>query len=491
MARRGSWEILLKQFHKDVSTRDEELSNRQRRRKSTTTFQTHDETDELGNKSKEVASVLKKIVRTALSRSSIEEEAMDFCCKLVEAGAFDDDIDFKRVSDVLTSHPISNRVLTEEEKTVLANYLVRDLLMETPKEWRAHEKSWLQTLLRASQQDPNEFKKYLIDLKKVLEWLADNPDMVKQALLQLARFLKILHSNPELETEHPYGQPYQYMAQDFAEILERVEYNKTLFRFIIGKLADHPPLRDVILQEMAVLVVQHSFDAENGGVLPVNEMVSLVWDLKHESLPDHDIDSIIQSEYPFLVNPVLVRLRSTMKFFTVQNLEPDTPCALKVVGAKADNSEFIPKVISSMSHLRNVHIVELESIDQLDHDLSPTYHEFANTLYQYSRIVSMELNSLDPKLTAILTQNLPLSVQRLSVGTVPDRRTSPGTYTFPEVHLVCLHLHHCLSRVEDLFKNTAFPNLKKISISNDSRGWVDKTILIWTKGRCSVTTGRS
>ena len=464
---RGPWEILVEQFHKDVSIKAQELPDRKGRKGKSTT---HDATDELSSNDK-VASALKTIVRTALSRSSVEE-AMDLCHKLVEAGAFDDYIDFTRVSDVLTSHPISNGVLNSDEKTALVNYLVKDLLMETPKEWRAHEKSWLQTLLKASKRDPNEFKKYLIDQKKVLEWLAHNPETAKQALLQLSRFFKIFHSNPGLETEHPYGQPYQY-------ILERVEYNKTLFRFIIGKLADHPALRDVILQEMAVLVLQHSFDANNGGVVPVNEMLSLVWDLKHESLPDHNID---QSEDPFLINPVLVHLRSTMKFSTLENLEHDTPCALKVLGTEADIPEFLPKVITDIRHLRNIHIVELENIDQLDPDLSSTYHEFATILYQSPRLVSVELTSLDRKLTAILTQNLPSSVQRLSVATVPARRTLPGMYTFPaEVSLVTLHLQNCLSKVEGLFKNTAFPNLKKIYINNDSHGWEGKEPLTWTR----------
>ena len=480
---RGPWEAIMEQFRKDA-TQDDDQHNRQKREKPITTFPTLDEPDELSRKNTMVASALKKIVRTALSHSSIEEEAMDFCRKLVDAGAFEDEINFTQVSDVLTSHPITNEILTEEEKTALVNYLVKELLMETPKEWRAQEKSWLEVLLRKSKTEPNEFKKYLIDQKKVLTWIANNPQMAKQALLQLATFFKILHTNPDLETEYPFGQPYQYIAQEFTELLERVEYNKTVFCFIIGKLANHPAVRDVILQEMAVLILQHSFDVDNGGVLPVNEMLSFVWDLKCESLPDDDNDNILQSEDPFLVTPALVHLRSTMKFSQVDCLVPDTPCALKILGTEASIPEFIPKVIRHIRHLRNIHVVELESIDRLDQDqdLPGTYQEFSSILYQSPNLVSLELNSLDPKLTGILTQNLPSSVKRLSVGTVPARRTRRGTYTFPpEVQFICLQLHNCLYSLGDLFKNTSFPKLKKISIQNDSHEWEGKQSLIWRK----------
>ena len=173
-----------------------------------------------------------------------------------------------------------------------------------------------------------------------------------------------------------------------------------------------------------------------------------------------------------------------MKFSQVDRLEPDTPCALKILGTEASIPEFIPKVIRDIRHLRNIHVVELESIDHLDQDqdLPGKYQEFCSVLYQSPNLVSLELNSLDPNLTGILTQNLPSSVKRLSVGTVPARRTGRGTYTFPpEVHLVCLQLHNCFYSLGDLFTSTSFPKLKKISIQNDSHEWEGKQSLIWRK----------
>ena len=349
--------------------------------------------------------------------------------------------------------------------------------METPKEWRAHEKYWLNLLLR---QHPNDIKKYIAHQKELYMCLANNPEMAKQALLRDANF-HIRQSQKYWKTELRLDQPYQCISQEFTQILERVEYNKTLFRFIIGKLADHPAVRDVIFKEIASMIIQHSFDPDMSGILPINEMLSYIMDLKHESFPEDVIDNMGELEDPSLITPALIYLRWTMKFSNVECLEPDTPCALKVVGAKADISEFLPKVISNIKHLRNVCVVELESLDKLNQgeDHSSAYQEFSTMLYKSECLVSMELNSLDPKLTRILTETLPLSVQRLSVGSDPCRETQRGTYSFPpEVHLVSLLLDNCLSKVNDLFRNTNFPNLKKISLKNDSYGWEGKEPLI-------------
>ena len=324
-------------------------------------------------------------------------------------------------------------------------------------------------------------KNYILDQKEMYKWLASNPEMGKQILIQVANFHKI---HPELQKESQVYMPYQYIKQEFIQILERVEYNKTLFRFIIGKLADHPAVRDAILQEIASLVVQHSYEPDTGGILPINEMVGYISDLKSESLLHNDNGDLTESD-PFLVTPALVHLRSTMKFSNAKDLEPDTPCALKVVGGGKDLiiSEFIHKVITHIKHLRNIHIVEMEGITGQDQDVLTIYQEFTRVLYQSPHIVSMELRDTDSKLTGILTRNLPLSalsIQRFSVG--DTFYLQQGTFTFPpKVHLVCLQLHTCLSKVEDLFTNTTFNHLKKISIKNECDYWNRRHPLIWTK----------
>ena len=418
--------------------------------------------------------------------------------------------------------------------------------------------------------------KYLTDGKETLTtWLAKNPEVGRKTSLQVANFHKTLHSNDDLEAAFP------YVSQEFTPLLERVEYNKTLFRFIIGKLADHPAVRDVILQEMAVLLVQHSYDPDTDDVLPVQEIESFLWDLKSESLPDaritefryvegtqapgqlrsperflngdnlergthsslqvlkkeanfiprvtghkrrrkrrkvldaelvsldnldlkgaslsdgnNDVDDNIAELEPFSISPAVIHLKSTMRFPKVESSEQDTLCALKVSGTTANIPEFIPKVASHIKHLRNIHVVELQSIDGLHHDQnhSSTFQDFTTALYQFPSLVSMELSEVDPKLTRLLIQNLPLSVRRLSVGTVPGGRNPREEFTFPpEVHLVTLHLYNCLSRLENLFRNTAFPHLKKISIKGDS--WEDRHLLTWTKEDAqslldAVRTGR-
>ena len=498
---RGPWEALIEQFHKDASTKDQELPEIQRR-KFTTTHPIPEETDELGRKNMIVKSALQKLLTEALSRPDIEKEFRYFLHKLVEAGVYDEEIDFTRIYQVFTSYPGADKVLTEEEQRVLAHYLLRELLMETPKEWRAHEKSWLKMLLRKTKekQNPTLLKNYILDQKEMYQWLASNPEMGKQILIQVANFHKIHHSHPELLKESQFNMPYQYIAQEFSQLLERVEYDKTLFRFIIGKLANNPAVRDVILQEMASLVIQHSFDPDTGGILPITEMVRYISDLKSESLPQDENGNLTESD-PYLVTPVLVHLISTMKYSNAENLEPDTPCALKVLGGGEDFiiSEFTQKVITHIKHLRNIHIVEMGGILPLNQDqhLLMIYKDFTMVLYQSPHIVSMELRDIDPKLTGILTQNLPLSVQRFSVSVHEDIHSHPrGTLAFPsEVHLVCLQLHNCLSRVGDLFRNTNFPSLKKISIKNDGDGWEVSQPLIWSKEDAqslldAVRTGR-
>ena len=355
----------------------------------------------------------------------------------------------------------------------------------------------------------------------------------------------------ELESNFPLQQPN--VTHEFTELLERVEYNKTLFRFIIGKLADHPALRDVILKEIASMVIQHSFDPETGAVLPVQEIASYLTDLKRESLPDGDaaaldhvmgaqapsqlrsctrypqvegvdthtlcvlpvtgreLEPVVTSQvmalecpdylYPkneslldgdndvndnimdtdtFLVSAALLHLVPTMRFPRVKNLEAIKPCALQVSGTDANITEFIPKVTRYIRHLKNIHVLELQSIDFQDQDLSSTYQELRSVLYQSKSVVSIELTDVDPKLAEVLMENLPSSVRRLSVGTARRKRTFRGRYTFPsEVHLVALQLQHCLCRVEDLFRNTVFPRLKKISLSNHS--WQGRQPLTWTR----------
>ena len=471
---RGPWEALVEQFHKETSTKGQELPDTQARKKSTTTLRTPDETrNEFDRKKTMVSSALKKIFNGIMTRKDMITDLIDFYRQLVEVGAFDDEIDFMRVSHVMTSHPITNEVLTEEEKTTFAHFLVKELLMETPKEWRAHEKSWLGTLMNHQ----NEWKGYFTDQKELWMWVANNPEMGKQTLLHQANYHKIRQSHPDLGNESRlYQQPYLYISQEFTQQLERVEYNKTLFRFIIGKLADHPAVRDVILKEMAVLLVQHSFDADTGGVLPINEILTFIMDLKSESILGDD-ENMAESE-PFFITSALVHLTSTVIFPKVESLEADTLCALKVNGREADIPEFIPKVTSHMKHLQNIYLLELNDIDHQNQDLSSTYQEFTRVLYQSPHLISVELNNLEPKLTGSLLQSVPLSVRRLSVGSSGSR----GTYTFPlQVHLVCLEFQNCLSRVGALFINTEFPNLKKLFIKNDCHSWEGKEPLTWSK----------
>ena len=479
---RGPWETLVEQFHKDASTKDQQQTDRQRRRNPAIKEPNLGETERKPDAEQiTVKSVLEKFTRTALSRPDFVGDGKEFFERLLEAGAFEEVVDFTRVSDALKSDPFLKEVLNEKERDIFIHYLVKDNLMEAGEEFRSKEKSVVKKLLMRSEQDPNTLKQYIMDVKELLTWLAKNPEMGTRSLLQLASFYKLSRSNPDREIDFRHRHTYEVISLEFTDLLERVEQSKTLFRFIIGRLADHPTIRETILQEMAVLVIQHSFDPDTGGVLSMQEMVSYVSDLKSEFLSDDE--NTVESD-PFLVTPVLSHFRSTMSFSKVGNLEPNTPCALKVLGREANIQQFIPRVINEIRHLRNIQVAELEWLNCLDsdEDVSCLYQEFTTVICRSPQLVSMQLIDLDPKFMKIVTQNLPLSLKRLLMVSDEEMRSVRGTYTFPpEVHLVTLQLQNCLSSVGDLFRNTTFTNLKKISIKSHSYKWEDKEPLRWTR----------
>ena len=130
---RGPWEALVEQFHKDASTKDQELPDNQVE-SSTITRSLYDSTDDQLSTKKTIAkSALVKIKTEILPRPGVEKEVVDFVQKLVEVGILDDEVDPKQISDVFKSHPLLNEVLTEEEKVTLAHFLVKELVLKIPK----------------------------------------------------------------------------------------------------------------------------------------------------------------------------------------------------------------------------------------------------------------------------------------------------------------------------------------------------------------------
>ena len=73
------------------------------------------------------------------------------------------------------------------------------------------------------------------------------------------------------------------MVQDFAYLLEGIETNKTLYRFISGKLPKDRIKN--ILTEIAVVAIQHSYDSHNNGVLPFKQLSAFMEDLLQENKP--------------------------------------------------------------------------------------------------------------------------------------------------------------------------------------------------------------
>ena len=233
---RGPWETIVHQFHKDASSRngsaEEEKSKKPRAEAQPTKDQDH--TSEHQGKITVIRAAIQKLMNAATSDPNLVMGAMKLCRQMLDAGAFDEEVDYARVSNVLMNRKLANRVLTKEEQVILIDYVVKELLMETPKEWRAHEKNWLEVLLEASQRDVNYFKQYILDQKNVLAWVAVDPETAKQILIEQTSFFK----NPQpgtAEFNFHYNQPYQYVSQDCNQLLNHVESNITLFRFIIGK----------------------------------------------------------------------------------------------------------------------------------------------------------------------------------------------------------------------------------------------------------------
>ena len=447
---RGPREALVEQFH--IGTEDRELPDKKVESNTIARSLYDSADDQLSTKKTITKSALVKIMTEILPRPDVEKEVVDFVQKLVDVGILDDEVDPKQISDVFRGHPIFNEVLTEEEKVILADLLVKQLVLKIPKVARLVVKYHYQ---RQYGLYPNQLIHFLKDIKEMMMTrMENNPDFweVRDVFQHLLNFQNFQFTELTLE-----------YSNSMWKII-----NETLLRFIIEKLVDHPATRDVIIKEIATFVVQHSYNPHTGRVLSVSDMLSLVWDLKCESLPDdynHNVmDSYPESYSAFVTSP-LVYFRPTRRFPNVANLEPETPCALKVVGLGANIPEFIPKVTSHIKHLRNIQVLELQWIQGLDKDLSSIYQKITTVFYHSPHLVSIQLSNIDPRLMGLLIQNLPLSVKRLGVGIVEPSGTPKGTFTFPpELHIVCLQLKNCPRIVHDLFRNTTFPDLKILSI---------------------------
>ena len=447
---RGPREALVEQFH--IGTEDRELPDKKVESNTIARSLYDSADDQLSTKKTITKSALVKIKTEILPRPDVEKEVVDFVQKLVEVGILDDEVDPKQISDVFRGHPIFNEVLTEEEKVILADLLVKQLVLKIPKVARLVVKYHYQ---RQYGLYPNQLINFLKDIKEMM--------MTRMGTTQISGRLGMFFNTCSI------FKIFSLLSSLWSTaILCGKSLTKPCFDLSLGKLADHPATRDVIIKEIATFVVQHSYNPHTGRVLSVSDMRSLVWDLKCESLPDdynHNVMDSYPESYSALVTSPLVYFRPTRRFPNVANLEPETPCALKVVGLDANIPEFIPKVTSHIKHLRNIQVLELQWIQGLDKDLSSIYQKITTVFYHSPHLVSIQLSNIDPRLMGLLIQNLPLSVKRLGVGIVEPSGTPKGTFTFPpELHIVCLHLKNCPRIVHDLFRNTTFPDLKILSI---------------------------
>ena len=391
----------------------------------------------------------------------------------VEAGIFEDEIDFDEVLQKVSLQPFF-APLTAQEIEVLADFAIRQGIMQTPVEWRRHQKNWLRILKK---HQCKIFSTYLINLRDLYAWIQNDPFNARDILIK--------HSH---DFQSDVNQPYQYMVQDFTHLLEGIETNKTLYRFISGKLPKDQ-IRN-ILTEIAVVAIKHSYDSHNCGVLPFKHLSVFMGDLLQENEPSarHNQDlSILQ--------PTLMHFTADFDWDGDMTDIPVSSSALRMSGGTKTDPSLVSKVTQQLKDISNIYTVEIEKISlPSDNNSSEIYHAFSRTLYQ-SPLVSMQLRNVDPILTKALLQNLPETTQRLSVVTAALERSPRGSYTLPStVNLTCLYLEYSVCGIEHMLDGV-FQYLKKLSISDDTYPWEDREPYSWQEGdvvalKRAVTEGR-
>ena len=431
---RGPWNTIVQLFHKTFTTNVEEVPEREQNITEEATQPGHTAEEEVTQTGLLTNAVEK--IWSAISRHPNRNAAIVHMLKtLMNVGAFDAELDIANMWEEYSKYPLVADNLNEAEKEAMFDFIAQELLVDTTPEWRAQQKAWVEGL--TEQYDQILFT-YFMGVQQVVNWVKEDPDMAKQKLRDMAA---VFTAQGNL--------PTQSVSQDFTHLWDHLGSYKTLFRFIIGKLS--PKLMQDILLEIAALAVQHSFDKNNGGVLPFYLLKSLIEDLMKESKSTNDNSS-------FCGSPVLMHLDGKQTAVSMQPSHENS--ALKISGTGRDTVNFIMSLTERLGEMTNIRTVEIEDMlfDQCPVERSD---DFVRALYQ-SPIVSLELRNLDSGLINLLTLNLPLSAQRLSISRSPV----PYSYRLPPiVNLVCLYLEDCTASIANMVA-ADFPKLKKLVIIN-------------------------
>ena len=415
---RGPWNIVVQLFHKTFTAIIKEVAEREQNLSQT----------------RLLTNAIDKCW-SAICHSDINTTFIHMMNSPLNIGAFDTELDIASMWEEYSNYPLVAENLNEGEKEAMSDLIFNVLLVDTPSEWKAQQKAWVESL---TEHDDKIISNYFMGIQQVVTWIRDDADMAKQKLRDMAAVFRAQGNLPT-----------QSVSQDFIHLWDHLISYKTLFRFIIGKLS--PELMQEILLEIAALAVQHSFDENNGAVVPFYLLKSLVEDLMKESKSINDNTS-------FYGSPVLMHLNRNQT--AVDTRQSHQHSALKISGTGRETVNFIISLTEKLGVMTNICTVEIEDIlfDQCPVERS---EDFVKVLYQ-SPLVSLELRNLDSKLISLLTQNVPQSVQRLSISRSPD----PFSYRLPEiVNLVCLYLEDCTAGITNMVE-AHFPKLKKLVIIN-------------------------
>ena len=452
---RKPWETIVRQFHETFTT-DEDQSQL---RKPTPEL-TREETDEELTQTRLLGRAVQKFWGALSIHPNRNAAVIHILHSLMRVGAFDAEIDLASVWDEYAKYPLVVETLNDEEKEAVFDFIGQELLVDTTPDWRAQQKQWVQTL---TDEDDERLTTYFLGVQMVVSWIENDPDMAKQKLREMAATFTAQGNLPS-----------QSVSQDFTQLWDHISAYNPLFRFIIGKLP--AGLAQQILLEIAVMIVQHALDECSGGVLPFYLLQSLTEDfMKENGLADDEANESFGSQ-------VLLHLNGKRNLeYTQLSPTPYKYAALKISGTEVqDGAEFLNNLISQLNRITNIHIAELEDIT-VGHSPPTIGKKFVDALYK-SPLVSLELRNLDHCLTSYLTQNLPMSLQRLSMS----RCGTSQSYHFPPVvNLACLYLEDCTSTIADLAQAN-FPNIKKLSIINSSL-WHQRDIIAV---HAAVQTGR-
>ena len=432
---RRPWEIIMEQFHKSAERNDGHLEERTRVPNEPKQSENEDHTE-----IKVLNAGITKFMDALSSDPRRNELLLDIFHQLVNHGAYEEEVDVANLWEAYNKYPLIDKTLNQEEKEVVFDVLLKEMWMEMTPEYRKRTKLWVQHL--QPQESDQILTVYFLGMQIGATWIKKDLHMAKQKFREMTA---IIVSEGNL--------PSQSVSQDFTQLWDHISAYNTLLRFIIGKLP--PDLLPGILREMVVLVVQHSFDESCGGVLPFSLVQSLTDDLLNENIAAADNGDLS------LAIPALLHLApGTHRNST--NLSPQI-CdytALKVSGNKRDDTACITDLLEQVKEVRNVHTAELDNIYVSEWPLDVHDH-FVRALY-HSPIVSLEMRNIDSRLVNKLTQNLPLSVRRLSIARDPSAKDYPS-FLPKKVNLTCLYLEHGRVSMTHMFK-AHFPSLKKLHI---------------------------